>query len=506
MEKKYLFFGGILILVMMVSLAFAKPSVVNPCPIKSDTDIVVYGDTGFGGVGTLSKSWISHFLDWWKIQDPTLSYVFVDKTDVASDCDLSNYPNVKLYIQPGGNAYYQQRSLGSAGKANILDFLDRDGGAYLGICAGFYYAANDYYWQGSYYNWPDMLDRFSTVEGSITDIADYDANPGYALTSLSNGFNAIYYGGPTRGWRDTPNDLPAGASKLASFSAIPGELPAVIQNGKMLLTSVHLEAFENDGISGLSTEQRTENYKLLANLINGAAGTSFYVPAYASPMQCNDGIDNDGDLLIDLADAGCSSVNDNDETDPAITQCNDGIDNDGDLLIDLADTGCVNGEDNDEYNLPAPLGLFSDDFNDGNLDGWVLSAVSGGNNWAASTLNPYEGSYSAESKPMSTTTPASVMEKTVSTVGYGAITLRYYRRLVALDVGDEFQVKWFDGTTWQILEQTGSASANDAGYVYKEYSLPMNAGENLNFAIRFECTAGAVSEFCRVDDIEITGQ
>ena len=35
------------------------------------------------------------------------------------------------------------------------------------------------------------------------------------------------------------------------------------------------------------------------------------------PAQCADGIDNDGDGLIDMADPGCTSPSDNDETDPA---------------------------------------------------------------------------------------------------------------------------------------------------------------------------------------------
>ena len=59
--------------------------------------------------------------------------------------------------------------------------------------------------------------------------------------------------------------------------------------------------------------------------------------------QCADGIDNDGDLLIDHpSDLGCSSAGDNDETDVSY-QCNDSIDNDGDLLIDYpTDPGCDN--------------------------------------------------------------------------------------------------------------------------------------------------------------------
>ena len=30
--------------------------------------------------------------------------------------------------------------------------------------------------------------------------------------------------------------------------------------------------------------------------------------------QCNDGVDNDGDGLVDLADPGCQDIDDNDET------------------------------------------------------------------------------------------------------------------------------------------------------------------------------------------------
>jgi hypothetical protein len=69
--------------------------------------------------------------------------------------------------------------------------------------------------------------------------------------------------------------------------------------------------------------------------------------------QCNDNIDNDGDGRIDLADSGCSSSTDNDETNAAATyQCNDGIDNDNDGRIDLADSGCSSSTDNSEYVAP----------------------------------------------------------------------------------------------------------------------------------------------------------
>jgi len=65
------------------------------------------------------------------------------------------------------------------------------------------------------------------------------------------------------------------------------------------------------------------------------------------PTQCSNGIDDDGDGLIDMADPGCSSPSDNDEFN-VLAACEDGIDNDGDGLIDMADPGCSSPSDNDE--------------------------------------------------------------------------------------------------------------------------------------------------------------
>lgn len=78
------------------------------------------------------------------------------------------------------------------------------------------------------------------------------------------------------------------------------------------------------------------------------------------PPQCNDGLDNDGDTLIDMGDPGCSSLTDNDETDPILPQCNDGLDNDGDALIDMGDPGCSSPTDDDETDPPSGLPAWVD--------------------------------------------------------------------------------------------------------------------------------------------------
>ena len=66
---------------------------------------------------------------------------------------------------------------------------------------------------------------------------------------------------------------------------------------------------------------------------------------------CGDGLDNDGDGLVDFpADPGCSATNDRDETD---VQCSDGIDNDGDGRIDFPDDPeCSSPNDTTEGGTP----------------------------------------------------------------------------------------------------------------------------------------------------------
>lgn len=62
----------------------------------------------------------------------------------------------------------------------------------------------------------------------------------------------------------------------------------------------------------------------------------------ANDFACDDGLDDDGDGLVDFpADPGCEAFDDDSERGAALP-CDDGIDNDGDGNTDLADAGCNN--------------------------------------------------------------------------------------------------------------------------------------------------------------------
>jgi hypothetical protein len=93
---------------------------------------------------------------------------------------------------------------------------------------------------------------------------------------------------------------------------------------------------------------------------------------------CSDGLDNDGDGLIDAAqDPGCTNASDRSE----VADCADGLDNDGDGDIDQDDGGCDSASDHDEHS-PA---LVCDDGLDNDADGSADYAEEGGDPGCADT-------------------------------------------------------------------------------------------------------------------------
>ena len=241
-------------------------------PIDARTNIVFYGETGPGGVGPKSSVWIRNFLGWWKSHDPSIHYAELKSRDLKR-CDLASYPNLKVHIEPGGDAYKQQLALGPQGKSNLLRFIAR-GGAYVGICAGYYLASEGYAWNGQTYRHPNLLGLTPPVEGPIVSIADYNANQ-YRVTKVGEKLNQVYYGGPKV---SNPVAFAAqGLRPLLRFDELPGKPPAAVQRGRVLLFSTHPEASWQT-VEGLSREQMELNYIDFANRINQAAGTHFKVP------------------------------------------------------------------------------------------------------------------------------------------------------------------------------------------------------------------------------------
>jgi len=252
------------------------------CRISSNANVVLYDGIG---TGTYSRQWEEKFWSWWANEDSRIVVSKLTGPELAPPCRLRDYSNVRLYVQPGGDAYEMQNSIRAGGRSNILGFLN-NGGKYFGTCAGWFLASRSYVWQNASYAWPNVLGIFDkTVEGSLTTIANYEGNPPLRVTSIKTGsdsLNVVYYGGPTVGWTRTSPSLPRGWSSIAEFTAPRvNNCPAIVTRSNAVLTSPHLEAFEGIGVTTLSTQDRLANYQYRARQINALLGTNWRIPSTA---------------------------------------------------------------------------------------------------------------------------------------------------------------------------------------------------------------------------------
>jgi len=156
--------------------------------------------------------------------------------------ELRNY---RLLYMPGGWAPNFIADLHPKGESKIREFV-RAGGAYLGVCAGAYFACDHVVWDGKRYDY--SLDLFAGgAVGPIREIAPW---PGFALTKIVFSEAArwfapdaavhwtLYYGGPY-----FVNVQEAGGTVLARF-VLNGQ-PAIIEvpfgKGRVVLMSPHME-------------------------------------------------------------------------------------------------------------------------------------------------------------------------------------------------------------------------------------------------------------------------
>ncbi len=98
-----------------------------------------------------------------------------------------------------------------------------------------------------------------------------------------------------------------------------------------------------DPATGIATKGRVSS---------GVTASFSYLCASPAQSQCSDGVDNDRDGAIDLADFSCQNDSKNNDESLPKAQCQDGIDNDGDGAIDLADFSCQNNSQKNDESFP----------------------------------------------------------------------------------------------------------------------------------------------------------
>jgi len=474
-------------------------SAINTSAINADFAIYTGSGTWEHSITAFEK-----FLEW-----KNLSYEEISAWNLNHESLIGKYNAIFF---PGGWAYNYKKSIHDFGNQNIRDFIS-SGGAYIGMSAGAYYACDNVRWEGQDY--PYYLNLFhGDCIGPIEEIAPW---PNYLMTTMSINQNheaniyehstedILYYGEPyfipyqsqemqtLASWNVPSNPSLDKTSGIISFN---------YGSGRVILVGPHPEIEEDsdrDGNSfGDELNDNGSDWPFLWTSVDWLLKKPISQPPelpQGQQPQINDTI---APIIHSFSDS----------PDPLTA---------GTLLIikaNVTDNVAISSVKVNILDIFYTMSLeqgfsgtiFYDNFESGTLTGWTNIAVSGGQKWAASTTNPFQGSWHAQSQPRSTSEPASVLERIISTTNYQGITIKYARKLIGLDSADEFKAKWFDGVKWNILEQTSSSSANDASYIQKSFSLPSSANNNPNLKIRFECTAGAVSEYCRIDNVNISAQ
>lgn len=253
---------------------------------------------------------------WWQQQgDASIEYLAVTALDLQA-CDLASFPNLKVYINPGGDAYAQLTDMGVAGRDHIISFVQRDQktapSAYVGFCAGGYIASHDYLWETmyegpGYYNFEDTppLALFPhSVEGSIVDINDDQfgdqSGSKFRLVNVSNGQQMLYYGGSTFGYSGTVDPTDPASQQydpevevLVYYTDFYGfqssNIPAAWRYRNRVMTSVHPEAdnctFAQDSdcppAGSIPEQQILQNRAWLCQYMNEAMQMSFHIPEVA---------------------------------------------------------------------------------------------------------------------------------------------------------------------------------------------------------------------------------
>jgi glutamine amidotransferase-like uncharacterized protein len=150
-----------------------------------------------------------------------------------------------LYMT-GGWAVPYIRDLKNGGTANIRKFIQQ-GGAYIGTCAGAFFAADFIFWDGKRYEYP--LDIFpGSARGPIVEIAPW---PGLKLCRINlnqtshaitkgepDSMMSLYYGAP---WFDVPPGFNGDILAYYDINNRPAMLAYEFGLGRVFLTGVHTE-------------------------------------------------------------------------------------------------------------------------------------------------------------------------------------------------------------------------------------------------------------------------
>jgi glutamine amidotransferase-like uncharacterized protein len=212
--------------------------IMNSCNLICK-DVWIYSDDGTWEDGIIA---LEQFFDYYGI---THERVMADDLN-----NIADYSEAKAICIPGGYAYNYKIALSPKTIDNIRSYV-ANGGAYIGVCAGAFFACSEVTWEGIEYPYALSLFEGKAI-GSIYEIAFWD---NYAMTKINinqknkiiqnaqNNLTVLYYGGPYFVSDKTNFDTIA---TWEEYNDYPSIINFQYENGKVLLIGPHLEIEENN--------------------------------------------------------------------------------------------------------------------------------------------------------------------------------------------------------------------------------------------------------------------
>ena len=158
---------------------------------------------------------------------------------------------------PGGDMYQYSQDISSTGKAKIVNFV-RDGGGYLGICGGAYFASEEVVWQGNQLPMTPLGMFSGTASGPINEIIPY---PNYTICQVNivNSSHPITQSGASSEWMlyywgpmFIPNE-DSNVTILGSYDSVDQPAMLSFQHGlgRVFLIGMHPEIEEDSDRDGV---------------------------------------------------------------------------------------------------------------------------------------------------------------------------------------------------------------------------------------------------------------
>jgi len=224
------------IIKLAILIALITVSAISDDKIR----VAIYDDNGCWEDGIIA---FESFLNWKEVESNRIDGAAIKAGELANN-------EYDIIYMPGGMANFYTVGLGNKGINNLRNFV-KNGGGYIGICAGAYFASDSIIWEGVKYDY--TLDLFDGIAyGSIEEITPWDNHALTRITLTSDNtfegfqqaqYQTLYYGGPAFYPHDNAN-----VNSFATWDEYNNTNAIIYFNyeeGRVFLAGPHLEIEEN---------------------------------------------------------------------------------------------------------------------------------------------------------------------------------------------------------------------------------------------------------------------